>query len=284
VNTVSAAHMGNFGQTNYSGAKGAIASMTYTCAFELARSGIRVNAVSPSGTTRMSAQAKLPGGKVAEGLFLDPTLNGPFVAWLCSDDANWVTGQIFGIGAERVVILEQPRYGTAMFQPGGWSVEALRTQMKAFFGNRLEPFGLGAAFLEGAPGSDPEALAARLRQRVGEETGLPLRVGIATGKFLARLAAEEAGAGGVRQVAPGTEAEFLAPLAMTRLEGVGRKTAAILAELGARTIGDVARLGRDRLEEAFGTHGLRIFSLASTLSRRAFSTLSIFPNIGRIAW
>jgi 3-oxoacyl-[acyl-carrier protein] reductase len=80
-----------------------------------------------------------------EGYFLDPIWNGPFVAWLCSDDAAWVTGQIFGIGGERVVILEQPRYGTTMFQPGGWTVEALQKQMRPFFGNRLEPFGLAKA-------------------------------------------------------------------------------------------------------------------------------------------
>jgi 3-oxoacyl-[acyl-carrier protein] reductase len=142
VNTVSAAHFGNFGQTNYAGSKGAIASMTYTWAVELARHGIRVNAISPSGTTRMSQAAKLPGGKTAEGWFLDPTLNGPFVAWLCSDDASGVTGQLFGVGGERVAIVRQPRYGTSMFHPGGWSVEGLARHMKAFFGNRLEPFGL----------------------------------------------------------------------------------------------------------------------------------------------
>jgi 3-oxoacyl-[acyl-carrier protein] reductase len=141
VNTVSAAHFGNFGQTNYAGSKGALASMTYTWAGELARAGIRVNAISPSGTTRMSATAKV-GGKTVDLPFVDPTLNGPFVAWLCSDDAAWVTGQIFGTGGDRVVILEQPRYGTGMFKPGGWSVEELQKHMKPVFGTRLEPFGL----------------------------------------------------------------------------------------------------------------------------------------------
>jgi 3-oxoacyl-[acyl-carrier protein] reductase len=141
VNTVSAAHFGNFGQTNYAGSKGAIASMTYTWAGELARAGIRVNAISPSGTTRMSATAKV-GGKTVDLPFVDPALNGPFVAWLASDDAAWVTGQIFGTGGDRVVILEQPRYGTGMFQPGGWSVEDLQRHMKPVFGTRLEPFGL----------------------------------------------------------------------------------------------------------------------------------------------
>ncbi|TFG94529.1 MAG: SDR family NAD(P)-dependent oxidoreductase [Myxococcales bacterium] len=142
VNTVSAAHFGNFGQTNYAGSKGALASMTYTWAVELARSGIRVNAISPTGTTRMSSTYKGSDGKDVELPFIDPTRNGAFVAWLCSDDANWVTGQIFGTGGERVVILEQPRYGTAMFNPEGWSVDALCKQMRGVFGTRLEPVGL----------------------------------------------------------------------------------------------------------------------------------------------
>jgi len=141
VNTVSAAHFGNFGQSNYAGSKGAIASMTYTWALELARTGIRVNAISPLGTTRMSATAKV-GGKVVDLPFVDPTLNGPFVAWLCSDDAAWVTGQIFGSGGDRVMIVEQPKYGTAMFKPGGWSVEDLQQTFKSVFGNKLENFGL----------------------------------------------------------------------------------------------------------------------------------------------
>ncbi|MEN8182150.1 MAG: SDR family NAD(P)-dependent oxidoreductase [Myxococcota bacterium] len=151
VNTVSAAHFGNFGQSNYAGSKGAIASMTYTWAGELVRYGIRVNAVSPSGTTRMSATAKV-GGKTVDLPFIDPDRNGAFVAWLCSDDASWVTGQIFGTGGDRVVVLEQPKYGTGMFREGGWSVEDLHTHMKRTLGGRLEPFGLMKhpyAFLDG---------------------------------------------------------------------------------------------------------------------------------------
>jgi DNA polymerase-4 len=128
---------------------------------------------------------------------------------------------------------------------------------------RLEPFGLGAAFIEAGAAVDPVELAARLRARVSAELGLSLRVGIATGKFLARLAAEDSGDTGVRQVPAGSEESYLTPLPLARLEGVGRKTAATLSELGARTIGDVAALGRERLEEVFGTHGLRIHALAA---------------------
>lgn len=129
-------------------------------------------------------------------------------------------------------------------------------------GGELEPFGLGAAYFDVTRRAEaPDALAAEL-SRAADEFGLPLRVGIASGKFPARIAAEEAGAGGIRRIPAGEEADFLAPLSPTRLEGVGEKTAARLADLGARTIGDVAALGRDRLELEFGTHGLRIEAFA----------------------
>jgi len=141
VNTVSAAHFGNFGQTNYAGSKGAIATFTYTWAIELARYGIRVNAISPLATTRMSATAKVDG-KENSGTFFDPDLNGPFVAYLCSDEANYITGQCFGTGGERVEIVEHPKYGNAIYKEGGFGVEDLRKIFKSKFGAFLEPVGL----------------------------------------------------------------------------------------------------------------------------------------------
>ena len=128
---------------------------------------------------------------------------------------------------------------------------------------RLEPLGLGAAWAElAAAEAEPERAFAAVAGRAREELGLALRAGIAPGKLLARLAAAEAGEGGVRRIGPGEEAAFLGPLPLTRLEGVGQKTAGVLAELGARTIGDVVALGRDRLQGALGSHGLRIHALA----------------------
>jgi 3-oxoacyl-[acyl-carrier protein] reductase len=137
VNTTSGAHMGNFGQTNYGAAKGAIASMTYTWALELARVGIRVNAIGPRATTRMTGT--IQGREIP---FIDPLLNGPIVAYLCSDEGSWVTGQVFNTGMDSVAVMHQPRYGDALFHQGGWSVEGLRKYFKQAFGNRLEPFGL----------------------------------------------------------------------------------------------------------------------------------------------
>ncbi len=142
VNTVSAAHFGSFGQTNYAGAKGAIASMTYTWALELARYGIRVNAISPSGSTRMSASYRGPDGKEVELPFIDPGLNGPMLVFLCSDEANYISGQVFGTGGDRIALLSQPRYGDTMLKPGGWALEEIQAHFKRQLGNRLEPIGL----------------------------------------------------------------------------------------------------------------------------------------------
>jgi 3-oxoacyl-[acyl-carrier protein] reductase len=136
VNTTSGGHFGSFGQTNYSAAKGAIASMTYTWALELAKYGIRVNAIAPLGSTQMSATYRgTDGSKAVE---VDPTLNGPMVVYLCSDEASFVSGQVFGTGGERISHMVQPHYGKTLIQPGGWDVDSIRrhfrTQLEAEFG------------------------------------------------------------------------------------------------------------------------------------------------------
>jgi NAD(P)-dependent dehydrogenase (short-subunit alcohol dehydrogenase family) len=142
VSTVSAAHFGNFGQVNYAGAKGAIASMTYTMAMELARYGIRANAISPSGTTRMSDTYVGPDGKKHPMPFIDPELNGPVLIYLCSDEGNYISGQIFGTGGERISLLSQPRYGHTLLMPGGWTIEEVQKSFGSNLGNRLEPLGI----------------------------------------------------------------------------------------------------------------------------------------------
>jgi DNA polymerase-4 len=128
---------------------------------------------------------------------------------------------------------------------------------------KLEAAGLGAAYADASARPEgADAIAAGCVMRVRQELGLPLQVGIARTKLLARLAAEEAGEG-VRRVLPAAEAAFLDPLPVTRLDGVGHKTASTLAEHGAHTIGAVAGLGRERLEALFGSHGARIHASAT---------------------
>lgn len=125
---------------------------------------------------------------------------------------------------------------------------------------RVEPVGLDAAYLEAE--RDPEELARDLMAGVAEELGLPLRIGIAPVKFVARLACEEAGEAGFRVVAPGEVAAFLGPLPLERLPGVGPRTQKALADLGARRVADLARLERTEIEERLGNHGLSIWLAA----------------------
>src|SRR5258705_5009311 len=90
---------------------------------------------------------------------------------------------------------------------------------------QLEGFGLAACYADVSSRTDGvELQARRLLDAVATSLDLPLRVGIGSGKFLARVAAEEVpGARGVVRVAPGLEAAFLAPLPVSRIDGVGRQ-------------------------------------------------------------
>ena len=135
----------------------------------------------------------------------------------------------------------------------------LRAEVEA-----VEPVSLEAAFLDASLASEPvESIAARLVERVQSALALSLRVGIASARFLARLAAEEAPAGGSFRIASGGETEFLAPLSVERLPGVGPRTLETLGRLGVGSIADLIVVSRDRLERELGNHGLRILELAS---------------------
>ena len=148
--------------------------------------------------------------------------------------------------------------------------------------DEVEKATLGSAYAEvhGEAGT-PERVAERLLPRAGAELGLPLRVGIAPSKFIARLAAEEAGVGAVYRVRHAEIASFLAPLPVARLPKVGAKTAARLADLGARRVADVLELGAARLEEELGNHGLRILEMARGQDRSPVRVAALPKSIGR---
>lgn len=130
----------------------------------------------------------------------------------------------------------------------------------------VEPAGLEAAYLDAIDaaesGIEPEALARRLQREVHEALRLPLRVGIAPVKFVAKLAAEEGGPDGVRRVAHDQLRAFLAPLPVARLPGVGPRTLEALRALGIETAGDLAAAPRRTVEERLGNHGLLLLAAA----------------------
>jgi NAD(P)-dependent dehydrogenase (short-subunit alcohol dehydrogenase family) len=101
VNTTSGAGLqGNFGQSNYAAAKAGIAALTMTNSLELASIGATVNCVGPSGATRISGTVARLNRELREPDEIegyadsDPSNSSPLVAWLCSDEAQYVTGQV----------------------------------------------------------------------------------------------------------------------------------------------------------------------------------------------
>jgi DNA polymerase-4 len=123
----------------------------------------------------------------------------------------------------------------------------------------VEPVSIDEAFLDVA-GSEalhgsPIDMGRAIRSDIFAELRLTASVGVATTKLVAKVASDLRKPDGMVVVAPGTEAEFLAPLPISRLWGVGAKTAEILAEFGVRTIGDLAALPEDVLARRFGRQG-----------------------------
>jgi DNA polymerase-4 len=115
----------------------------------------------------------------------------------------------------------------------------------------IEPLSLDEAFLDVTASRSlfggPSKIAAGLRARIATEVELPASAGIASVKFVAKIASDLAKPNGQLEVAPSEERAFLAPLPIGRLWGVGPKTEALLFELGLRTVGQIAAADPDWL-------------------------------------
>jgi NAD(P)-dependent dehydrogenase (short-subunit alcohol dehydrogenase family) len=138
INTTSGAGLGgNFGQTNYAAAKGAIVGLTLTLALELHRIGVTANAVGPSGLTRITAT--MPGmgesfepDEVPEDQYhpMDPANSSPLVAWLASDEAAHVTGQVIRSIEDRIIWMQGWKERKAISAGGKkWDAKSLGTAM-----------------------------------------------------------------------------------------------------------------------------------------------------------
>ncbi len=139
------------------------------------------------------------------------------------------------------------------------------------FTSRVEQVSIDEAFLDVA-GSEalfgsPEEIARLIKAAVHAETGLTASVGVATSKLVAKVGSDLRKPDGLVVVPPGDEAAFLAPLPVSRLWGVGPATVAVLAELGVRTIGELATLPLATLARRFGAHGASLAERAVGIDR-----------------
>jgi len=129
--------LGNFGQANYGAAKAGIAAFSTIVAMEMARYGVRCNAIAPAARTRMTegAYGSISDMSAGDGFdFWHPDNVAPLVAYLCSDAAGTISGKVFGVQGDAVEIY-QPWTSVAVIQNHDtrWTAEGLAARAHELF-------------------------------------------------------------------------------------------------------------------------------------------------------
>jgi len=146
---------GNFGQTNYAAAKAGIVGMVRTWALEMARAGVTVNTVVPVAATAMTrtvpyfekAIAADDRGEAMPAFFRHDLGFGTaddvagLVAFLASDAAAGITGQVIGAGGDRLQLWTHPEPALTEYRDGGWTYEALVQELPGLLADKLQPVG-----------------------------------------------------------------------------------------------------------------------------------------------
>ena len=139
INTSSdAGLLGNVGQSNYGGAKAAVALMAIVMDAEMQKYGVTCNAIAPVARTRLTIEATpstaaFMGKKVEEGKFdvFDPRNIAPLIAWLASDDAANVHGEVFRVGGGTVWLMQGWHSVGKVSQKATWEPAALGEKLKS---------------------------------------------------------------------------------------------------------------------------------------------------------
>ena len=144
-----------------------------------------------------------------------------------------------------------------------------RSAREIFLGytDLVEPLSLDEAYLDvtenkrGIPSATE--IAREIRQRIKQELNLTASAGVAPNKFLAKIASDWRKPDGLFVIKPKDAIDFLIPLPIERLPGVGKVTAKKLLALGIQKVGQIRDLELAELQEHFGRYGLRLYELAS---------------------
>jgi DNA polymerase-4 len=154
----------------------------------------------------------------------------------------------------------------------------------ADFSPALEPGGLDEAYLDVA-GCDifgtPHEIAVKIKQRVKNELKLIASVGIANCKVVAKIASDIGKPDGLVEVPSGTGKDFLAPLPIGRLPGVGLKTEQRLKALNINRIGQLASLPLSSAKNLLGSYGVMLHHYANGIDNRKIETLSEARSISK---
>jgi DNA polymerase-4 len=149
----------------------------------------------------------------------------------------------------------------------------------------VEPVSLDEAFLDITASvrlfGPPEEIARKIRAEVRAETGLTVSAGVASSKFVAKIASDMNKPDGLTVVPRGKEQEFLGPLRVGRLWGVGEATRSALAEMGIQTIGDLAGVPEEAVVQKLGKHGAHLHRLAHGIDDREVEPEREIKSMGR---
>ncbi|HIE17916.1 MAG TPA: DNA polymerase IV, partial [Dehalococcoidia bacterium] len=154
----------------------------------------------------------------------------------------------------------------------------------ADFSPRLEPAGLDEAYLDvtGCGSYDSrQQLAVHIKQRVRRELKLTASLGVANSKLVAKIASDLGKPDGLVEVAPGEEKDFLAPLPVASLPGVGRRMERALKAMGIATIGQLAALPIESVRGYLGNAGVVIHQYANGIDNRGVEPPGEAKSISR---
>ena len=194
----------------------------------------------------------------------------------------------FGIHSAQPVATAMRLCPQGIFRPVRmWRYKEISQQIFEIFQRfspLVEPLSLDEAFVD-VTGSTrlfgpPEEIAKKIKQQVVAETGLTASAGVAPTKFIAKIASDIQKPDGLTIVPEGKVKEFLEPLPIEKLWGVGQRTRQTLAHLGVETIGDLGRVPPELLDRNLGKHGLHLSLLAQGVDEREVETERQVKSIG----
>jgi NAD(P)-dependent dehydrogenase (short-subunit alcohol dehydrogenase family) len=141
--TSTAGLIGNFGQANYMAAKLGIVGLSRAIAMDMQRFSIRSNCIAPFAWSRMVSsiptETEADKVRVAKLKQMTPEKIAPMVAFLGSDAAKNISGQIFAVRNNEIFLMSQPRPVRSLHRGEGWTPEALAEQLPGAFGPSLTP-------------------------------------------------------------------------------------------------------------------------------------------------
>jgi len=156
-------------------------------------------------------------------------------------------------------------------------------QLLRAFSEKVEQMSIDEAFLDVTEKvssfEEATALAQKIKQEIFQKAKLTCSIGIAPNKAIAKIASDLKKPDGLTSVPPQKIREFLDPLPVTKISGVGKKSSELLAGVGIVSIGQLASTHPSRLTEIFGKYGTRIWQIANGIDEEEVVTASAIKSI-----